>query len=147
MSSPSNSLHLSLSSHSWVTTPGRVDNFFIFRLFKSILFFVNWISLYFFHILWNINKSCLLLLYFHQDSLGCRDFFFSFVPALLLSILVSLITFFCYFVLCHSCCSHARVFGKTLLHEFLISYNHTEWYLFFSDSTTTRAQCVFGAKN
>ena len=26
--------------------------FFIFRLFKSILFFVNWISLYFFHFLY-----------------------------------------------------------------------------------------------
>ena len=30
-------------------------------------------------------------------------------------------------------CSHERVFGKTLLHEFLISYIHTKWYLFFSE--------------
>ena len=29
-------------------------------------------------------------------------------------------------------CSHARVFGKPLLHEFFISYSHTEWYLLFS---------------
>ena len=28
------------------------------------------------------------------------------------------------FVLFHSCCSHARVFGKTLMHEFYISYSH-----------------------
>ena len=35
----------------------------------------------------------------------------------------SLLTFlFCFFVLFHSCCSHAQVFGKTLMHEFPISY-------------------------
>ena len=34
---------------------------------------------------------------------------------------------------------------KTLVHEFLISYSHTEWNLFFSDSATTSAQTVFGA--
>ena len=42
----------------------------------------------------------------------------------------SLLTFFCVFVLFRSCCSHARVFEKTLVHEFLISYSHTEWYFF-----------------
>ena len=61
--------------------------------------------------------------------------------------LVSLITFsFCFFVLFHSCCSHARLFGKTLVHEFLISYSHTEWYLLFYDRATTSAQCVLGSK-
>ena len=35
----------------------------------------------------------------------------------------SIFTFlFCFFVLFHSCCSDARVFGKMLLHEFHISY-------------------------
>ena len=29
-----------------------------------------------------------------------------------------LLTFICFFVLFHCCCSHARVFGKTLLREF-----------------------------
>ena len=48
--------------------------------------------------------------------------------------------FVSFFVLFHSCCSHAQVFGKTLVHEFLISYSHTEWHLFFSDSATTSAQ-------
>ena len=33
--------------------------FFIFRFFKSVLFFVNWISLYFFHILLNTTIFCL----------------------------------------------------------------------------------------
>ena len=60
--------------------------------------------------------------------------------------LFSLLNFFCYFVLFHSCFSHARVFGKTLMHEFLIFYPHTEQYLLFSYSATTNAQCVFGAK-
>ena len=45
----------------------------------------------------------------------------------------SLLTFFvCFFILFHSCCSHARVFGKTLAHKFPLSYSHTEWYLLFS---------------
>ena len=34
----------------------------------------------------------------------------------------SFLTFFCFFVLFHSCCSHACVFEKTLLHEFYIFY-------------------------
>ena len=38
----------------------------------------------------------------------------------------------CFFVLFHYCCSHARVLGKTLVHEFPISYSHAEWYLLFS---------------
>ena len=43
-----------------------------------------------------------------------------------------LIVFVCPIVLFQSCCSHAGVFGKTLVHEFPISYNHTEWYFLFS---------------
>ena len=39
--------------------------------------------------------------------------------------------FVCLIVLFRSCCSHAQVFGKTLVHEFLISYSHTEWYFIF----------------
>ena len=35
------------------------------------------------------------------------------------------------FILFRSCCSHARVFRKTWVHEFPISYSHTEWYLLF----------------
>ena len=57
-----------------------------------------------------------------------------FVPALLLSILTPLLIlafFVCFFILFHSCCSHAQVFGKTLVHEFSISYSHSEWYLLF----------------
>ena len=53
---------------------------------------------------------------------------------------------FRFFILFHSCCSHAAGFHKTLVHEFPITYSHTEWYLCFSYSSTTRAQCVFGAK-
>ena len=60
----------------------------------------------------------------------------------------TLLTFFVsFFILFHSCGSHARVFGKTLLHKFLIFYSRTEYYLLFFDSVTTSAQCEFGAKN
>ena len=57
-----------------------------------------------------------------------------------------LTSFVCFFILFHSCCSHARVFEKTLVHELPIFFNHSEWYLLFSGSATTSAQCVFGAK-
>ena len=85
--------------------------------------------------------------------IGRQDFFF--VPDLpdffRAYTLASSYLFVCFFNLFRSWCTHARVFGKTLVHEFPISYSRTEWYLFFSDSATTSAhytaQCVFGAKN
>ena len=44
----------------------------------------------------------------------------------------SLLTFFfCFFILFHPWCFHARVFGKILVHEFHISNSHTECYLIF----------------
>ena len=39
--------------------------------------------------------------------------------------------FVCLIVLFLSCCSHARVFRKTLLYEFSISYSHTELFFLF----------------
>ena len=33
--------------------------------------------------------------------------------------------FLCFIVLVQSCCSHAQVFRKTIVHEFLIFYSHT----------------------
>ena len=36
-----------------------------------------------------------------------------------------------FFLIFHSCCSHARVFGRTLVHEFPFTYSHTEWHLLF----------------
>ena len=41
--------------------------------------------------------------------------------------------FLCFLVLFHSCCYHARVFGKTLVNELPISYSRTEWYLLFAN--------------
>ena len=105
--------------------------FVIFRLFKSILFFVNWISFYFLHFLSNITTLCLLLLHFDIDVIGRLGFFCScplcFFPCSRLSSYL----FVCLFVIYRFCCSHARVFGKTLVHEFPMSYSHTEWYLPF----------------
>ena len=49
----------------------------------------------------------------------------------------SLLTFFpCFIVLFQSCCSHARVFGKTLVQEFPIFYSHVEFNL-LSPGTNT----------
>ena len=69
------------------------------------------------------------------------------MPVLLLSILTPLLpsssVSLYFFILA---VAHARVFGKTLVHEFHMSYGHTEWYLLFSNCATTSANFVFGAK-
>ena len=65
-----------------------------------------------------------------------QDFFFR-VGGTSFHIYSHLLTFFlCFIVLFLSCCSHARVFGKTLLHEFPIFYSHTEWNLLSSGTNT-----------
>ena len=64
--------------------------------------------------------------------IGRRDFFFFHARFTSFHTHTSLLTFIiCFFILFHSCCFHARVFGKTLVHEFPISCSHNEWYLLF----------------
>ena len=41
----------------WLLASGR-GIIFNFRLLKSILFFVNWISLWFFHLFYSANMLC-----------------------------------------------------------------------------------------
>ena len=126
--------------------------FSFFDCFKSILFLefhctfsisykilTNYV--YYYCILFIIIIFSSLLLYY------CTYFFFR-ARFTSYHTHASLLTFFvCFFILFHFCCSHAQVFGKTLVHEFNSYYSYTEWYLFFSDNATTTAQCVFGAKN
>ena len=52
--------------------------------------------------------------------ISCPHYFFHFSSFLLA-------LFLCFFVLFKSWCSHALVFGKTFVREFLIFYSHTEW--------------------
>ena len=75
---------------------------------------------------------CLLLLYFDQvvdrlfGLLIFHDCFTCFHTH------ASHLTFYVSFlILFHSCCSYVQVFRKTLMHEFPITYSHTEWYLLF----------------
>ena len=56
----------------------------------------------------------------------------TFIPFFLTSFPLSLIVLF------QSCCSHAQVFGRTLVHEFHFSYSHTEWNLLFLKQTPLR---------
>ena len=65
--------------------------------------------------------------------LGCdrpssrRPIFYSFIRARFTSFHTHaslLASFPCFFILFHSCCSHAWVFEKTLVHEFDGSYSH-----------------------
>ena len=60
---------------------------------------------------------CLLLLYFDYDVIGRRDIFFR-ARFAFLHTHASLTSFVCFCILFHFCCSHARVFGKILVHEF-----------------------------
>ena len=51
-------------------------------------------------------------------------------------------------VLFHSCCSHARVFGKTLVHEFPISCIHSERMriVFFRQCIYKCTMCIWSEK-
>ena len=70
-------------------------------------------------------------------------FLFS-VPALLLSILKPLFlpSSSVSFIIFHSVCSHAWEFGKTLVHEFPISYSHTNGASFFRQRNYMRTRDV-----
>ena len=95
---------------------GSVDHFSIF--FNLVLFFVDWISLYFFHILQNATTLCLLLLGRGRPS-GLLFFRARFATLhTRTSILVSLCLLISF--LLFPCASG--------MHEFRISYSHTEWY-------------------
>ena len=80
-----------------------------------------------------------IIIVFWLGSDRRRDFFF-FVPDLLFfRTHASLLTLFaCFFILFHPCCSHPRVFEKTLVHEFPMSYSHTEWSLHFRETTGSK---------
>ena len=60
-------------------------------------------------------------------KLGRRDIFFSARYTSFHIISSHLLPLFLYFISLF--CSYVQVFGKALLHEFLISYSHTEWNL------------------
>ena len=61
------------------------------------------------------------------------DFFFLCTSCTYFHIHSSLLTFFLsVFVLFYSCCSHAKMFVKTHLHGFHISYSHTELSFLFT---------------
>ena len=101
-----------------------------FSIIMSILFFVHWISLFFFHI--KFYQIMFIIVVFR---LGCNrpSGLLLFVPAVLFSILTPLFCPSSYLiVLYRSCCSHAWVFGKTVVHEFPVSYSHTKWYFLIS---------------
>ena len=67
-----------------------------------------------------------------------------FFPALFLSTHPSLVPLRLFPYLFHSCFPRAWVFRKTLVHEFLIFYSHTQWYFFFEkihDQNGRRVAC------
>ena len=75
--------------------------------------------------------------------LGWRDFLVptvllsTFIPFFLTSSPLSLIVLF------QSCCSHAQMFGRTLVHEFHFSYSHTEWNLLFLKQIPLRHEATW----
>ena len=77
-----------------------------------------------------IIPLCLLILYFDKEVICRRDFLsfpLCFFPYLCLSSCLPRLS-----VLFQSCCSHVRVFGKSLLRAFPISYSHAAWQFRFS---------------
>ena len=112
----------------------------------EIYFFINSILLYFslfyksqiyFNYYWNSTILCLLIFYFDKVLIGHWDlFFYFFMPVYFFSYscLSSYVLLLCLYLISfllfpvilavivfHSC-------RKTLIHEFLISYSHAEWY-------------------
>ena len=111
---------------------GRVDELTFFQYLSPFCF----LSIEF-HCTFSISYKilpyfvyCYSILIRLWYAVGTSHFTFFHTLSSLLSVFV------CSIVLFQSCCSHARVFGKTLLHEFPLFYSHTEWY-FIS---------IFGAK-
>ena len=102
---------------------GRVDGFSSFDFLSLICFLLNG-----FHCTFSISYKILpYYVYYFHILLGCDR-----LSGLLFLMPASLLTFFVrFFILFHSCCTHEQVIGKTLFHEFPISYSHTEWYLLF----------------
>ena len=63
----------------------------------------------------------------------CRDFYFH-SRFLFFRTHASLLSFFCFFVLFHSCCFNVQVFGKSFVQEFPIPNRHTEGYIIISQN-------------
>ena len=89
------------------------------------IFYLNFIELFPYHKILT-NYVCILLLYFDSSVIGRLDFFFG--PILLLSILTPLFlpsssVSLSYFILA---VPMRQCLGKTLVHEFPMSYSYTE---------------------
>ena len=111
--------------------PGEGGWFVIFRIFKYFVYCqLNFIVLFPFRMKYYI-LFIIIVFWLGCDRPSVHRFFVS--PLFFVHTHAPLFTsFVCFFILFHSCCSHAQVFRKTLVHEFHISYSHTEWYLLFS---------------
>ena len=111
---------------------------FHFWLFKSISFFYYWnFTVLFKYLIKYYNIMCIIIVFWLGGDRQSERFLVRFPschthPSILA-------VFVCFFNIFHSCYSHARVFGKTLVHEFPISNSHTKWHLLFSASATTSA--------
>ena len=113
------------------STRGRVDDSSFFDYLSTFCFLLIEYSFYFLNILSNTTILYLLLLFWLRCDRPSGLHFFRVRFASFRAHSSLLAFFLCFFIFFHSCCSRARVFGKTLVHEFPISYSHTEWYLFF----------------
>ena len=111
----------------WVKAPYSVDDFSFFDCSSPCCFLLidfHWT----FTISYKIPTNCV---YYH--GILIRQWYAvgsSFCRGRLSSYRLRL------FLYLHSFCSHARVFGKTLVHEFPISYSHAEWYLLVQRNDT-----------
>ena len=109
---------------------GRADDLCFFDCFSPFC----WLLIEF-HCTFSISYKYHIMFIIIVFRLGCDrpSGLIFFVPSLLLSIFEPLfLPSSPVSVLFRSCCSDARVFGKTLMHEFPMSYSHTECTFLFS---------------
>ena len=125
----------SLANFSW----GRFDDFSFSDC--SILFYFVSIE---FHCTIHFYKIGQILFIVIVFWLGSYKFWF--LGRSFFCTQASLLTFFWFLVLFHSSGSHVWVFWKTIVHEFLISNSHIEWYLVFIKQRNYKCTIsVFGA--
>ena len=88
-----------------------------------------------------LSKTVICITMYKEKKSIMTSFF---VPALLFFMLALLLSiFFCFFVLFHRCCSHVQVFGKTIVHDFLISIAILNVLIFFArENSSCFGRCL-----
>ena len=133
-------LHLSKNSYYYnIQKFTCLDYLFIWAEFQSTRFLISMMILIYIYddtclyLWWYLLISMMILVFTHFLLQLCHQDIFFRARCASLNIHPTRLIVVCFFVLFHSCCFHAEVFGKTLVQEFHFSCSmDTEWNLLSS---------------